>query len=119
MEQEVMLQKHPLLQLSTECRQKRAHCQLESTASSPPNLNELIVSAPLAISYVLHASEWSYLLPKKPPKTQQTKPLPKVKKPNQSKATFLFILLINQDGVLPPWNGSCDLLLNYFRSLLI
>lgn len=88
---------------------RRAQWQLESTASSPLNLNKLIDSAPLAISYVLHASVGFYKSPKKS----------KGKKPRQNKPTFLSILLINQDSVLPPWDGSCDLLFNYFRSLLI
>lgn len=65
MEQEVMLQKHPILQLSIKCRENRAHWQLESTARSPLNLKELIDSAPLVISYPLHASAWFYMLQKK------------------------------------------------------
>lgn len=65
MEQEAMLQKHPILQLSIKCRENRAHWQLESTASSPLNLKELIDSAPLVISYTLHASAWFYMSPKK------------------------------------------------------
>lgn len=80
MEQEVMLQKHPVLQLSTECYYKKKTKKHNKQTSPPPAKGK--------------------------------------KKPKQTKATFLFILLINQDGVLPPWNGSCDLLLNDFRSLL-
>lgn len=77
MEQEVMLQKHPILQLSIKCRENRAHWQLESTASSPLNLKEPVDSAPLVISYALHASAWFHMLPKKKKKAKvknQTKP---------------------------------------------
>lgn len=41
--------------MSIECREKKARCQLVSTASSPLNPKELIDSAPLVISYALHA----------------------------------------------------------------
>lgn len=56
MEREVTHQKHPLLHMSIECREKRAHCQLVSTGASPPHLEELNDSAPLVISYTVRAS---------------------------------------------------------------
>lgn len=78
MEREVIRQNHTILQMSIECREKRAHCQLVSTASSPLNLKELTDSAPLVISYALHALVYFIVL------LYAIKKNAKVKKPNQN-----------------------------------
>lgn len=84
--------KRPLLHMSIECREKRAHCQLVSTGTSPRHLKELNDSAPLVISYAvsasLHSIEFLYSIKKKASK-------------GKTKITLPFILLINKDDALP------------------